>query len=181
MPFSSPPPFSAWRHPHRTPLFPSHDQPSRLSLAFVFPCYYIEAVESSSAVSSDPRKTPRLSTPPPLLRPPMTSLAAAGHGGPFTTMESCRSVVAPPSLVSATSGQFLANPLYASLLSALPGVVEANWSRHRALSSRPASTTSTPPHRVGKPPTMKPCPASRLCAASASGVDTAPPSLPPHR
>jgi hypothetical protein len=180
MTFSSPPPSSAWRHPHRTPLFPSHDQPSRLSLAFVFPCYDIEAVEISSAVSSDPRKIPRLSTPP-LLRPPMTSLTAAGHGGPFTTMELCRSVVAPPSLVSATSGQFPANLLYASLLSALPGVVEANWSRHRAPSSRPASTTSTPPRRVGKPPTMKPCPASQPCAASASGVDTAPPSLPPHR
>jgi hypothetical protein len=45
---------------------------------------------------------------------------------------------------------------------------------HRALSSHPASTTSTPPRHVDKPPTVKPCPAGRPCAASA------PWSTPPH-
>jgi hypothetical protein len=53
--------------------------------------------------------------------------------------------------------------------------------RRRAPTSRPTSATSTPPRRVGKPPTGKPCPAGRSCAASAPRVNTAPPSLPPRR
>jgi hypothetical protein len=49
---------------------------------------------------------------------------------------------------------------------------------HRAPSSRPASATSTPPRRVGKSLTVKPCPVGRSRAVSAPGVNTAPPSLP---
>jgi hypothetical protein len=52
------PPALAWRRPHWTPLFPLCARPSRLFLAFLFPCSGIEAV------SSGPHKTPRLSTTP---------------------------------------------------------------------------------------------------------------------
>jgi hypothetical protein len=62
-----------------------------------------------------------------------------------------------------------------------PPLATTRLLHRRAPSSRPASVTSTSPHRVGKPPTVKPCPTGRPCVASALRVNTAPPSLPPRQ
>jgi hypothetical protein len=96
------PPASVWRRLHRTPSSSpyTHGRAGSSSLSF------------SPALALKPPRAPLSSplvrarcparVPPPLLWPPMTSLAIAGHRGPFSTPESRRSTVAPPSSVSST-------------------------------------------------------------------------------
>jgi hypothetical protein len=58
------PPASAWRRPHRTPPpLPLTRMTEPALPSFPFPCSDIEAAESSTVVTSGPRKMPRLSTP----------------------------------------------------------------------------------------------------------------------
>jgi hypothetical protein len=193
-PLSSPPPSSMWHRPHQTsPLFPLRARSSRLSLTFLFPCSGIEAAESSTVVSSGARKTPHLSTPP-----TTTTTSPASHDltrpqRPWRPL--LHTEIAPehrrpalfgelhPACHSSSIGSCLMIAYPRRFRRSLPEPPPATIRllRHQAPSSRPASATSTPPYRVDKSPTMKPCPVGRLCAASALGVNTVSPSLPPHR
>jgi hypothetical protein len=84
--------------------------------------------------------------PPPLLRPPVTSLAVAGHGGPSSTLESRRSTAALPSSVSSAPRVVLLHlvvpndRLPSSVLYKLTGAAVG----HHLSSSQPS--TLEPPH-----------------------------------